>query len=159
VAAPRALVQRMAALRTFVDRQGDSIAEAAVAELLEDGEVARHARRMRGVYERRRAALVAALERELGERVSFTVPQGGMALWIEVHGVRPEAWVERALARGVAFRAGSALALDGRSIPFVRMGFTRLDERELARAVREAARALAPSQGAGEAARSLRRER
>jgi GntR family transcriptional regulator/MocR family aminotransferase len=139
--APQPLIERMAGLRTFVDRQGDAIAEAAIAELLEDGEVARHARRMRGVYEGRRAALIAALERELGERVSFGVPQGGMALWIEVRGVKPEAWAERALARGVVFRAGSALALDGKSIPFVRMGFTRLDEREIGKAVREAARA------------------
>lgn len=140
--APRALIERMGALRTFVDRQGDTIAETAVAELIEDGEVMRHVRRMRGIYEARRDVLVAALKRELGERVSFDVPQGGMALWVRVHGLTPERWVESADRRGVRFRAGSELCIDRRKLPYVRMGFTRLDERELKRAVRLAAEAF-----------------
>jgi DNA-binding transcriptional MocR family regulator len=64
-----------------------------------------------------------------------------MALWVRVHGARPERWAARALERGVLFRPGSELAFDGRSVPFVRMGFTRLNEREIVRAVGEAARA------------------
>jgi len=137
VVAPRPLLERMAALRTMVDRQGDAIAEAAVAELLEDGEVERHARRMRVIYRARRDLLVAELTRQLGPRLSFEVPQGGMALWVRVHGTDPERWVERAAARGVTFRAGSVLSLLGsKHVPYVRMGFTRLDERELVRAVR-----------------------
>jgi GntR family transcriptional regulator/MocR family aminotransferase len=141
VVAPRPLLERMASLRTSVDRQGDATTEAAVAELLQEGEVARHARRMRQVYLARRATLVDALHTLLGERVSFELPQGGMALWLRVHGARPETWVARALERGVVFRAGRELAFEQHSVPYVRMGFTRLNERELTRAVREAARA------------------
>ena len=138
--APRPLVDRMAAIRTRIDRQGDAIAEAAVAELLEEGEVERHARRMRAVYRARRDVLVEALTARLGERVSFEVPQGGMALWVRVHGASPERWVARAKERDVIFRAGRDLALEPpEEVPFVRMGFTRLDERELTRAVRIAA--------------------
>jgi GntR family transcriptional regulator/MocR family aminotransferase len=141
VVAPRPLLTRMAALRTHIDRQGDAPTEAAVAELIADGEVARHARRMRETYMARRAALAVALERELGERVSFRVPQGGMAFWVRTRGVDPEAWVARARERGVVFRAGRELAFDRARVPYVRMGFTRLDEREITRAVRIAARA------------------
>ena len=137
VVAPPPVLTRMAALRTSVDRQGDSIAEAAVAELLEDGEVERHARRMRRIYRARRDVLSEALTRRLGARVSFAVPQGGMAFWLRVHGTRVEPWVERARARGVTFRAGSELALAPRAaVPYARMGFTRLDEPELERAVK-----------------------
>ncbi len=153
VVAARALVERMAELRSIIDRQGDATGEAAVAELIVDGDLARHARKMRQVYLERRGALIEALERELGERVSFEVPQGGMALWIRVHGAQPRAWVERARKRGVMFRAGSEFSLAcwqaeppassrWRNLPYVRMGFTRLDDRELKRAVQEAARSF-----------------
>jgi GntR family transcriptional regulator/MocR family aminotransferase len=138
--APRALIERMAALRTPIDRQGDSVAEAAIAELIDEGELERHARRMRLIYGARRELLASELTRRLGERVSFTLPQGGMALWIGVRGTSPSAWVERAKKRGVLFRAGRTLSLGGRSEePFVRMGFTRLNEAELSKAVKVAA--------------------
>lgn len=141
--APRVLLSRMAALRAYVDRQGDAIAEAAVAELMEDGEVERHARRMRKIYAGRRDLLMHELTRRLGERVEFTVPHGGMALWVRVHGTEPSRWVARARARGVTFRPGRELSLLARGeVPFVRMGFTRLDEREIVRAVQRAAAAF-----------------
>jgi GntR family transcriptional regulator/MocR family aminotransferase len=140
VVAPRALLDSMAALRTMSDRQGDATAETAVAELIEDGEVERHARRVRRIYRERRDVLAHELTRKLGERVSFEVPSGGMAMWVRVHGTEPERWVERAGARGVLLRAGRMFALEEGAhargpAPFVRMGFTRLDAGELARAV------------------------
>jgi GntR family transcriptional regulator/MocR family aminotransferase len=140
VVAPRPLLERMAALRTIIDRQGDAATEAALAELLEDGELERHARRMRRTYAQRREVLVRELHERLGDRVSFALPAGGMALWIRVRGTKPTPWVERARERGVLFRAGRNFSLvDRGEVPFVRMGFTRLDERELVRAVKECA--------------------
>jgi GntR family transcriptional regulator / MocR family aminotransferase len=47
VVAPAPLLEKLAAIRTFIDRQGDHTVERAVAELLEDGEVQCHARRAR----------------------------------------------------------------------------------------------------------------
>jgi GntR family transcriptional regulator / MocR family aminotransferase len=140
--APRPVLDAMAALRQTVDRQGDLAAEAAVAELIEDGELERHARRTRRVYELRRDVLASALEDNLKGRVSFELPAGGMAFWVRVHGVDPRRWVERSQQLGVLFRAGADYALSKDELPFVRMGFTRLDERELVRAVKLAARAL-----------------
>ncbi|MFT3924680.1 MAG: PLP-dependent aminotransferase family protein [Myxococcales bacterium] len=141
VVAPRALLARMADLRSLVDRQGDALGEAAVAELIAEGDVARHARKMREIYLARRSVLVDVLRREFGDRMSFEIPQGGMALWIEVRGVKPSAWAERAKARGVWFRAGVEFSLEHKTLPYVRMGFTRLDEKEIHKAVKEAAKA------------------
>src|SRR5262249_52253572 len=101
VVAPAPLVDRLAAVRSFVDRQGDRAVERAVAELLEDGDVQRHARRVRRIYQGRRDALAEALGRELGTVISFAPPAGGMALWARVDpSVDPDAWAERALSKG-----------------------------------------------------------
>ena len=135
VVAPRAIVDRIATYRTYVDRQGDPAVERAVATLLEDGEVERHAHRMRRLYRGRRDALAHALERTCGERLEFALPPGGMALWAKVQGVDPDAWLSRCEARGVTFQTGKRFDFGGRARPFVRLGFACCDETELAEAV------------------------
>jgi len=143
VVAPAPLIDHLAALRSFVDRQGDRAVERAVAELLEEGDVQRHVRRVRRIYRERRDALAEALREDLGEVLSFELPAGGMALWARVaEGVDVDAWAERALARGVAFYSGKRYAFDGRKRPFVRLGFATLDEKELREAVRRMASSL-----------------
>lgn len=139
VAAPRELVAQLAERRRYVDRQGDQAVETAVAELLDDGTIPRHVRRMRRIYGRRQERMVAALRRHLGARVSVEVPSGGLALWPRLDGVDVEGWSRRARARGVLFAPGSAFAFGRRPSPHARIGFGGIaDER-----IDEAARRLA----------------
>ena len=67
------------ALRLRSDRQGDLLLERAMAYYLENGEVDRHLRKVRPVYQRRRDLLTDLLHETFGDQVSFTVPQGGIA--------------------------------------------------------------------------------
>jgi GntR family transcriptional regulator/MocR family aminotransferase len=134
--APRPLVDALTALRGHVDRQGDQVVEHAVAELLEDGEVQRHARRARSAYAERRDVLAAALEQTLGDTVSFNRPPGGTALWTKVAPrVDVERWAARARDAGVSFQTARAFTFDGRARPHARFGFASLDPAELKRAV------------------------
>ncbi|WP_438008889.1 PLP-dependent aminotransferase family protein [Sorangium sp. So ce321] len=143
VVAPEPLIERLSLHRTFVDRQGDHAVERAVAELLEDGEVQRHAQRARRVYRARRDLLVEALRARLGGALDFRVPAGGMALWARVDAaIDADAWAERSLERKVAFSPGRRYAFDGRKRPFLRLGFAALDEEEIRDAVERMARAL-----------------
>jgi GntR family transcriptional regulator/MocR family aminotransferase len=143
VVAPRPLLARLAMQRVTLDRQGDPAVEAAVAELIEDGVVQRHARRMRRVYRTRRDALVAALGRHLGDAVGFDVPAGGMALWVRARrGIDVDGWAERCAAAGVRFRTARAFAFDRRSRPFVRLAYAPCTEREIRRAVKRMAASL-----------------
>src|SRR5713101_3900910 len=54
VVAPLPLMGRIAAIRSLLDIQGDLATEAAVAQLIEDGELQRHVARVRRDYARRR---------------------------------------------------------------------------------------------------------
>ncbi|HRI67305.1 MAG TPA: PLP-dependent aminotransferase family protein, partial [Polyangium sp.] len=136
VVAPVPLIERLAAIRNFIDRQGDQAMERAIAELLEDGEVQRHARRMRRIYQERRDVLAQALLKQLGDVVEFQVPSGGIAMWVRVaQDIDVDDWVERAADRGLAVHAGRRYAFDGRSRPFLRMCFASLNEREIREAV------------------------
>ncbi len=143
VVAPVPLVERLAALRLAVDRQGDAALEDALAELVEDGEVGRHARRVRRAYLARRDALAEALEGALGQALSFQVPPGGMALWARAApGIDVEAWAERALACGVVVQSGRRFARTGRPPAALRIGFAAQPEARLREGVRRLAAAL-----------------
>jgi len=144
VVAPEPVIERLARERFVLDRQGDHVAERAVAEMLEDGTVARHVRRMRSVYALRRDLLVAELGRAFGGRIDVRAPPGGMALWARVD-LAPHlvaVWERRAAREGVVFAAGERFVFDGGAVPFARFGFASLDERELREAVRRLARAF-----------------
>jgi len=134
--APTALLERAAWHRVYLDRHGDYAVELAVAQLLEQGTVQRHARRARRVYLARRDLLAAELRRRFGDALAFRVPSGGMAIWAEAHGIDCERWAEEALRRGVIIHPAKRFAFDGRPRPCVRLGFAALDERELLAAVR-----------------------
>lgn len=143
VAAPRAVIDRMAGLRGAIDGQGDLVVECAVAELLEDREVQRHASRMRRTYRARRDALVLALREHLGGALSFQQPAGGMALWANVDpAIDLAAWSDRAVARGVSIQPPGRFAYEGPEPHAVRVGFACLSPEELVEAVRRLRDAL-----------------
>ncbi len=140
---PRELLEDLVRVRFASDRQGDHAKEAAVASLIDDGELTRHVRRARRVYLARREVLVSELRRALGDRVFVEEPSGGLAVWARIDR-DVERLRDRALAKGVMFFVGKDFTFDQRPLPFARFGFGSLDEKELVRAVRivgEAARA------------------
>ena len=137
VVAPRPLLSTLMAVRGQVDRQGDLGLEHALAELLDDGDVLRHSLRARRVFHARRDVLVELLHQQLGDTLQFEVPRGGLALWARVDpALDVDAWAARSLKAGVRFYTGRQYAPNGRPLPFVRMGFGHLDERELREAVK-----------------------
>lgn len=150
LAAPRALIETLGAVRFHVDRQGDSVIECAVAEMIEDGEVQRHAKRMRRIYQARRDAFAVSLERHLGRALQFEPPAGGMSLWAQAdRSIDTTRWLERASQQGVTFTLGTSYVASklgarklGRYGQCLRLGFTQYPESTLETAVKRMARAL-----------------
>ncbi len=136
VVAPRPLLESIAAHRMYVDRQGDQAIECAVAEMLEEGEVQRHARRTRRIYEVRRKVLAEALKKAFGSDLSFELSSGGVGIWAKASSrIDVDAWSARAVENQVRFFTAKRFAFDGRSRPFVRLEFGGLNEDEIAEAV------------------------
>lgn len=137
VVAPKAVQQELLRRRYYLDRQGDHLMEAALAELIEDGELQRHTRRMRRMYHARRDHCVSLLQKHLGRVLSFEVPNGGMALWARAApDIDVEQWAARAEAKGVVFQTEKMFRWDAQSGSHLRIGYAALNEPELARAVR-----------------------
>jgi GntR family transcriptional regulator/MocR family aminotransferase len=137
VVAPAPVQQELLRRRYYLDRQGDHLTEAAVAELIEDGELQRHTRRMRRAYQARRDHCVSLLRQQLGAALDLDVPNGGMALWATAApDIDVEAWFNRAEAAGVVFQIERQFRWDAKPGQHLRIGYAALTEPELTKAVR-----------------------
>jgi GntR family transcriptional regulator/MocR family aminotransferase len=152
IVAPPPVLGSVSAIRSLLDIQGDLATEAAVAALIEDGELQRHIARVRRVYANRREILANSLRRVFGDGVEFTLAAGGMALWVRLCMVADvEAWARRSVENGVSWYTGRRYAFDGQPKPFARFSFAWLNERELPEAVKRMAAALPSRRSASNA--------
>jgi len=137
------VIAHLARWRAAMDRQGDQPMEAAVAELIDDGELDRHMRRMRVEYLARRDALCAAIAKHLPSALQVAVPRGGISLWATV---APDldlpAWTAACAARGVTVGTGARYTFDGHEPHALRLVFAAHTPSELTRALATMATAL-----------------
>jgi GntR family transcriptional regulator/MocR family aminotransferase len=134
------VITRAGAEIMMIDRQGDPATEAAAAELMRDGVLKSHTRKVLRLYEERRECLAAALGQGLGGRASFSVPQGGLALWVNF---APGVTLSPAAlaAQKIGVTPGQAFATNGHGTNGARLGFGSMNELELREAVARLARA------------------
>lgn len=77
---PAPLVDQVDAALGEISRQGRVAEQMALADFIDSGKYARHLWRMRRLYRQRRAALVEAIERHMGDLVTISADGGGMHL-------------------------------------------------------------------------------
>lgn len=84
IAADTQFIERAAQEIVLIDRQGNTLSELVLSSLMDSGEVSRHIRKTRKEYESRRNFAAQEFMRVFGNKVSFTLPTGGMAIWINI---------------------------------------------------------------------------
>jgi GntR family transcriptional regulator / MocR family aminotransferase len=136
VAAPRELIEEIKSIRAIVDRQGDPVLEESVADLMQAGEIYRHARKAFRIYQQRRELFARLMREQLGDRVSFQVPDGGLAFWVNFHGIAVDTLFSSALENKVSMIPGSYFSFDKKIIPASRLGFASLKPEELEEGVK-----------------------
>jgi len=134
--APANFIQQAAQLRRMIDIRGDSLLEEALAYLFKAGDMQKHLKKSVKLYHQRRNILCGLLEQELKDIVTFTKPQGGLALWTRFKKEYPlPAISERAAANGLMISDGRMYDVDGYHFNALRIGFASMNEKELEEAV------------------------
>jgi 2-aminoadipate transaminase len=111
--APRVLLPKLTVVRESLDLESSQLIQRAVAEFLARGLLAPHLAHLNAVNHTRRDAMLAALQRELGDLVHWTVPQGGLFIWLTLPaGIDTGVLFNAALEQDVAFVPGHAFAVD-----------------------------------------------
>jgi GntR family transcriptional regulator / MocR family aminotransferase len=102
VVIPRDLVARFGRVRAAMDNSPAPFFQAILHDFMRGGHFARHLRRMRAIYAERRRVLVAAIERELGDRVQIAGDRAGMHLVLLLRSGGDREIAMRALDRGLS---------------------------------------------------------
>jgi GntR family transcriptional regulator/MocR family aminotransferase len=135
IVAPREFIRTATYLRKSIDTQGDSLVENAIAALYKDGTIARHIKRSVKLYRERRDHFGKLLRDELGEQVSFNVPEGGMSIWTNFLKSHLPTVVERASKKGLILSDGTDYDTGAIKYNSVGLGFASLNFKEQERAV------------------------
>jgi len=133
--APKNFIEAATGVRRFVDRQGDTVLEMAIARLYRNGTIARHIRKSVKVYQERRDHFASLLEQKLGDRISFRIPDGGMSIWTKFHAGLLSSIAARAAQKGLKISDGSIYNTPTRQYNSCRLGFASLDLKEQEKAI------------------------
>jgi GntR family transcriptional regulator / MocR family aminotransferase len=137
VAAAPDVIRLMANETVIIDRQGNVPTELAVAELIESGELHRHARKALQVYHGRRDAFAQLLRENFDDAVDFKVPDGGLAFWVKFSDSTVLDTIERdAPNSGVRFLPSRSFAISPYEQRGLRLGYASLNLDEATEAVR-----------------------
>ena len=124
VVCPPNLIEQLGYRRRIIDRQGDTVLEQAIAEMLAEGDIQKHLKKAQKAYLQRRDVFCDLLNTELGNAVSFTIPAGGMAVWSEFDkAIDLSALAARCRDRGLLVNNGRFYQPTAPSIHHTRLGF------------------------------------
>ncbi|MBS1528079.1 MAG: PLP-dependent aminotransferase family protein, partial [Bacteroidetes bacterium] len=131
VAAPQNLVNQFARLRRMIDRQGEQLLEEALANLLRNGDIGRHLKKTNKIYHERRNAFCRLLKEQLGDHISFKIPDGGFAVWARyLDGINAREVAQKAAEMGLSLSNGEEYFYLSENTEFVRLGFASLNLEE-----------------------------
>lgn len=122
IRAPQPVVRRLARVRAARDLATPVIEQLIAVQLLAVRDDV--LRERRALLAERRDTLAAALRREIPEW-RFTVPRGGMTLWVELDGPHSEPLADVAEAAGVRIVPGPRFGVEGTLLNRVRLPFTQ----------------------------------
>lgn len=111
VVAPREVISRLAEEKQTADLHSDQLSQAVLLRFAQSGELARHLEQTCRDGAERLKIVFEACARYLPARATFTRPEGGMSLWIELPApLRAEGVLERCRRSGVDFLPGQTFS-------------------------------------------------
>ncbi len=128
VRTPPGLRPSLTIAKQAADLHSSTVDQAATARWLAHVDLDGHLARLKSVYRERRDAMIAVLPDVLPEGSTFTVPDGGMFLWIRLpEGYDATAILPRAIERQVAYVPGAPFYARDPDPRTLRMSFTTHD--------------------------------
>lgn len=141
--APESVIERLRVVKQSTDLHSDQLSQAALAEFVRRGYLARHLAKMKRVYRGRLEALESALAKHMPEETTWSRPEGGMSIWVTIPaGLDAGEFLIHVRERGVHFVPGRYFYYQNPQPNTLRLGFAGLDEKRIARGVQTLAELL-----------------
>ena len=137
IVGPQPAIRHMADLHGVNDMCSSTLSQVVLAEALASGFYARHVKRTRRIYHRRKKVMDAELAASLPPGCSYVAPKGGIFFWVCLPENIDSGELQRHCnAFAVDFAPGPMFSLEGHCGNFIRLNFTLLDEDDIRTGVR-----------------------
>lgn len=145
--APADLLAKAVMCKQFSDAHTSTFAQATAAQYLLAGHMPATLAKVRKVYAARAQVMMDALRSQLGDAVTFTVPQGGLFLWVKLTGkggklADANVLAQKAIEAGVAFVPGAPFFSQNPDVSTLRLSFATADEDKICEGVARLAKAM-----------------
>ena len=134
IVAPENLMAEMRKYLGIIDRQGDILMERALGEMIEEGEINRYLKKSLKVYQERRDYLAVLLKQNLENLITFQIPSGGLAIWLEWNVPINLMQLSRGCAQDNLF-IPKTLLYQNKNLTAMRLGFGDLNADEMEKSV------------------------
>lgn len=133
VCADPALVARMAMAKETTDVCTDVLSQAIAAEFFKGGHLQAHLQKLIGTYQKRRDAMLSAIQEHFPEEIRYSRPLGGFFVWAGLpEGFNTVELFEKAVAAKVAYVVGTAFYPgENQGLNTLRMAFCAVDEAKI----------------------------
>lgn len=125
---PAELLAKATMCKQFSDAHTSTFAQATAAQYLKSGRMPATLANVRKVYGERAKAMGAALQKDLGDAITFTQPGGGLFFWARLTGANGKIadaniFAKRAIEKLVAFVPGAPFFAEKPDLATLRLSF------------------------------------
>ena len=125
ICAPRPLMDQVITAKQGTDLHSNYVSQLIIHQYLQDNDLETHIATIRAAYGQQRETMVAMIEECFPAEISFTLPEGGMFLWVTLP---PELSAmmlfEVAAKQNVVFVPGAPFHVDGSGSNTLRLSFS-----------------------------------
>ncbi|KAA3658762.1 MAG: PLP-dependent aminotransferase family protein [Chloroflexi bacterium] len=130
--APTDVIQHCVTAKQGMDLHTSTFNQMVAYEVARDGFVQEHVRTIREVYHERRDVMLAAMEKNFPNGVSWTSPQGGLFLWVTLpEEIDSTPLLQKAVKNNVAFVPGGTFHPDGTGHNTMRLNFSNAQPEQI----------------------------
>ena len=142
LASSKELIEKVSALRSIIDVQGDNMMAQAILQLIGDGHIKRHLRKATLLYKAKRDLFDKLVCEYLADKVQFQKPEGGLAFWLVPKAAADlEAVSKKLLEKSVQILSPHDFSF-GETVNGLRLGYASLTEAQLETGVKAIAKLL-----------------
>jgi 2-aminoadipate transaminase len=143
--APPDVISKLVQLKQGADLHTSTFDQMVAYEVVHDGFLDEHVKKIRAVYRERRDVMLAALTEYFPPEVTWTHPQGGLFLWVTLpEGLEMEHLFQAALRENVAFVPGDCFYATGdEGRRHMRLNFSHSNPQQIREGIRRLGLAVA----------------
>lgn len=132
VVADKDVVNKLTVLKQSADLHTDNLGQYAVAQFLADNDLDAHVKEISDLYGKRKDLMLAGIKKYFPEGVTYTDPEGGMFLWVEVPGVDDTVELfKECLEHNVAFVPGDPFFAGAPQPGAFRLNYSNMKEDQI----------------------------